>query len=127
MADMGCDPTAFAMRDGEMIYADNIPEILAQFVAASEQVQRLAGSVDAFLAADCSLDCSACERHLARALGFQRIPRGKWWPPEEVQSIASAAHWPDPATIPPDELLAYWSARRFFELCVRNHLGIELS
>jgi len=123
---MGCDPTAFAMRGDTFVYADHIPEVLAQFVAASEDVKRLAGAVDPELE-KCGLDISNSEGYLARAVGFAKIPRGQSWFPEDVQRMAQTARWPDPAAIPPDLLWAYWSARRFFELCAANDLGIQLS
>ena len=117
---MGFDADAF-VPDGRCVTTD--PALSAAFAAASEWVSRHTGGVDGLLAIG-SLDCRAAIGFMERALGRAAGPSAGIWPPEAVRSMAEAAHWPEPESVPPDERWAYWSARRFVETCVEQGLGI---
>jgi hypothetical protein len=84
---------------------------------------KLPGGVDGFLDLG-SLDCGDCISFLEKALGREGGPGAGIWPPEEVRAMSKAADWPEPASIPSDVLWAYWSARKFLEVCVEHGLGI---
>lgn len=113
--------SASALHWGEKA-RDPDPEILLEFRNASEEVIRLAGSVDDGLSSG-DLVCSPSDGYLRAAIG--EYPRGGGIIlPEEVQSLGATAKWEIP---PPEEaeyLWAYWSALKFFELCLKHHLGI---
>lgn len=98
------------------------PELLLEFHNASDEVIRLAGSVDQGLEGG-SLWCSPSVRHLMVAVGD--FPRGAGiFLPEEVQERGTVAKWNPPKTDEASSLSSYWSAFKFFELCFRHKLGI---
>jgi hypothetical protein len=120
---MGWDADAMIWEEKRHESVRNDPNLASIFAAAAEEVRTLAGGVDGFLHFG-SLDCSDCEWFLEQATG-----RDAWsgiWLPEEVRNIAASAEWPDPVTIEPGSLWAYWSARRFLDLCAEYGLAIWL-
>jgi hypothetical protein len=120
---MGFDVDAFA-PDHRCVSRD--PTLSAAFAAASEWVSGATGGVDGFLSLG-SLDCGQAIDYLSRGLGRVCDPAAGIWPPDDVQAMAAAAQWPAPESVPPDEMWAYWSARRFLDVCVEQGLGIWFS
>lgn len=120
---MGFDADAF-VPDGRCVTRD--PDLSAAFAEAAEYVRRVAGGRDGFLHLG-SLDCPDAIGYLVQALGRQGGSEAGIWLPEEVQAMWDAAQWPDPASVPPELLWAYWSARKFMEVCVEQGLGIGFS
>jgi hypothetical protein len=96
------------------------------FAAASEWVSQVTGSVDGYLTLG-SLDCPQAISYLSRGLGRACGPEAGIWLPEAVQTMAANAQWPAHDSVPPDERWAYWSARKFVEVCVEQGLGIWFS
>ena len=117
---MGYDVDAFAF-EGRSNTRD--PELTAAFAAASALVQRLGHGVDGFLSFG-SLDCSASVSFLEQALGRRCGTGTDPILPDELKTLSASARWPEPATIPEDQLWAYWSARTFLDVCVEQGLGI---
>jgi len=117
---MGFDADAF-VSDGRCVTTD--PGLLTAFTEAADIVGQLAGGRDGFLHMG-SLDCSEAIAFMEQALGRRGGPGAGIWSPEEVRLLWDAAKWPDPASVPADLLWAYWSARKFVEVCVEQGLGI---
>ena len=117
------DADAF-VPDGRCVTTD--PVLSAAFGRASEAARELGGGVDGFLDIG-SLDCGQCIDFMERALGRTGGPAAGIWSTEEVRAMWEGADWPDPGAVPPDELWAYWSARKFVETCVEHGLGIWFS
>ena len=99
----------------------------AAFADAEDWLLRNAGGCDGFISLG-SLDCSLSITYLEQAIGRKFEPsKGDIWPPEEVRALSNAAVWPDPATVRDDQRWAYWSARKFLEICVEHGLGLWTS
>jgi hypothetical protein len=117
---MGFDADAFA-PDGRCPTTD--PVLSAAFTVAANKAVELAGGRDGFLHMG-SLDCGDAIGFMEQALGRQGGPDAGIWSPEEVRQMWDAAQWPDPASLSREPLRAYWSARKFVEVCVQQGLGI---
>src|SRR4051812_45045333 len=117
---MGYDVDAFAF-DGRDKLSD--PTLSAAFAEAAEAARRLGHGVDGFLDIG-SLDCGDSIHFLEEALGRRCGTGTEPVPAEELRAVSETTRWPDPATVPPDRLWAYWSARKFLEVCVEHGLGI---
>lgn len=117
---MGYDVDAF---DFEGRSKSRDPELSAAFAAASVLVQSLGHGVDGFLSIG-SLDCSASVSFLEEALGRKCGTGTGPILPDELKALSASARWPEPATVPEDRLWAYWSARKFLDVCVEQGLGI---
>jgi hypothetical protein len=113
--------SADALKNGEYLDPVRDGAILQAFAAAMREVQEAAGSADAFLE-DGGLHLSACKRELARATG-ERLD-GERWSGEQAAAVCTRARWE--VTIATD-LVGYWSARRFLEVCREQGLGVELN
>ena len=119
---LGFDVDAFYADAGSEISTK--ATIKAAFAEAAEWVKKQAGGRDGFLSKG-SLDCSHSIAFLQSAIGRKFEPsKGHIWSADEVRRLAETAQWADPATVPDDELWAYWSARKFLEVCVQHGLGI---
>jgi hypothetical protein len=120
--DMGIDVVAY--------YPDSVStkeEIDAAFAEAEAWLLKNAGGCDGFIRLG-SLDCSQSIGFLERAIRRTFEPsKGEIWAAKEVRQLSESANWPDLATVPDDERWAYWSARKFLEICVEHHLGIWTS
>lgn len=98
------------------------PDIDKLFRNADAFVKRKAEFADAGLRIG-YLDCSECAHMLERATG-----KGAWgdgWSVEQVQQINKEANW-DFKFIKEDSW-AYWSAKKFLEVCAKANLSIEFS
>ena len=117
--------SADAIRWGDewrYLKPDLDPELFLEFTNAAEEVNRLAGSVDAGLY-DGGLVCSTSVGFLMQAVG--EFPRGGGVIlPEEVQERGAVANWSLPGPNESHSLWGYWAAFKFFELCIRHNLGI---
>lgn len=95
----------------------------AAFKNASDHVIKHAGTVDALL--DCgSLDCSNCARMLQEATGKSCWDE-KGWDETKVKILNKTAQWN--FKIYPEDAWAYWSARKFLEVCSELNLSIRFS
>ena len=117
---MGFDADAF-VPDGRCVTTD--PVLSVAFAEAADKVGQLTGGRDGFLHMG-SLDCGHAIGFMEQALGYRCGPDAGIWSPEDVRRMWDAAQWPDPASVPADLLWAYWSARKFVEVCVDQSLGI---
>lgn len=122
---MGFDVDAYHLDEGS---ATSRPHaIRAAFGEAERWLIENAGGCDAFISLG-SLDCSQSIQYLERAIGRTFEPSvGDIWSSEEVRRLSEAAVWPDAGSVPADERWAFWSARKFLEVCVRHGLGIRTS
>lgn len=121
---MGYDPMAYRVINRRQVFAYQISYLKKRFGEAAAEVRKLAGMVDAGFEPLAWLDCTASVIHLVRGLGFRKPQYGTRWSSREVQRLSRRAKWKNPAKIPVDELVYYWSARKFFEVCVKYRLGI---
>jgi len=95
----------------------------AAFEQASAKVKELAGDVEWMLATG-GLDVSTCGDLLYKATGFSAWDE-KGWSPRKVKKADDYAIWDFEA--PKDDLVSYWSARKFLEVCAELGLGIRFS
>ncbi len=116
---MGFDIDVWSPRGGD---ATTDPAVLNAFAEADRQARTIAGGVDGFLHMGC-LDCGDCQRYLFDALGRDGRP-GEIWPPEELLALSQTARWSDPESVPDDLRWAYWSARKFLDVCIGHDLGV---
>lgn len=93
------------------------------FEQASAEVEVLTGDVDWMLATG-GLDVSTCGELLYKATGFSAWDE-KGWSPRKVKRANHAAIWD--FEVPKDDLVPYWSARKFLEVCAELGLGIRFS
>ncbi len=121
---MGFDVDAYYPHEGSAVSTKAVIE--AAFAEAADWVERHGGGRDGFLSLG-SLDCGQSHEFLSRAIGRRIDPSIGIWLADEVRQLAAAAVWPDPDSIPADERWAYWSARKFLEVCVQHGLGIWTS
>lgn len=121
---LGFDVDAYYGDEGSEVSTKAAIE--AAFAEAADWAQRHGGGCDGFLSLG-SLDCVQSQELLSRAIGRTIAPSIGIWPADEVRQLAAAAVWPDPNSIPADERWAYWSARKFLEVCVQHGLGIWTS
>jgi hypothetical protein len=117
---MGFDACTF-VPDGRLVTED--PVLSAAFAETADYVGKVAGGRDGFLDMG-SLDCPDAIGFMERALGRRGGPEAGIWLPDELRAMCDAAQWPDPDSVPPDLRWAYWSARKFVEVCVEQGLGI---
>jgi hypothetical protein len=120
---MAYDADAFVPDGG---YASQDPVLSAAFEEAEAYVRKVGGGVDGFLHMG-SLDCHDAIGFMERAFGRCGGPGAGIWLPDDVRAMAEDADWPDPQCVPPDVLWAYWSARKFVDVCVEHGLGIWFS
>jgi hypothetical protein len=120
---MGFDLDAY-VPDGRSMEDDS--PLGRAFKTASDYVRETAGRVDGFLAIG-SLDCGSSIQFVEDGLGRRCHPSEGIWTPEEVAHLANHAKWPDPDTVPEDLRWAYWSARKFVDVCVEQRHGIWFS
>lgn len=121
---MGYDVDAYYPDEGGAVSTKATIE--AAFAVAADWAERHGGGCDGFLSLG-SLDCSRSREFLAHAIGRTIDPSIGIWLAEEVRRLAAAAVWPDTDSLPPEERWAYWSARKFLDVCVRHGLGIWTS
>ncbi len=93
------------------------------FEQASADVAAMAGDVDWMLATG-GLDVSTCADLLHNATGFSAWDE-KGWSPRKVRKATNSANWD--FEVPEDDLVSYWSARKFLEVCAELGLGIKFS
>ena len=96
----------------------------AAFEQAYEELAKLGQGADGFLKLG-SLDCGLSRHFVRQALGSLPEP-GDLWPPDEVAGRAAKAQWPSPEQVPPDQMWAYVSAKKFVEVCVSCKLGMAM-
>ena len=99
------------------------PEPRRLFRNAHLYVKRKAGSVDGYLEYG-SLDCSDCRRMLEEATGESCYDENGW-SKEKVRDLQKSANWN--FEYDPEDAWAYWSARKFLEVCAKLNLSIEFS
>lgn len=97
--------------------------VAAAFEAAEGEARVLGGGVDLFLHMG-SLDCGLSKHYFEEAVGRRFDDTTQILPAAEFRKLAEKARWPDPADVPPGDLWGYWSARKFFDVCVAHGLGI---
>ena len=90
------------------------------FKQASKEVKQKAGLVDGRLMFG-GLDCSTCRRMLQQATD-QNCTEGVEWSAKQVKQISAAAKWD--FTFNAEDAWAYWSARKFLEVCAELGTGI---
>lgn len=98
--------------------------VAVAFQAAEEEARTLGGGVDIFLSLG-SLNCGQAKQFFEEAVGRHFDDTTQILPAADFRRLAEQSRWPDPADVPLDELWAYWSARKFFEVCVAHGLGIS--
>jgi hypothetical protein len=122
---LGFDADAYYPDEGSAVSTKAAIE--AAFAEAERWLTQKAGGCDGFISLG-SLDCLQSIRYLEQAIGREFKPsEGEIWPAAEVSQLSEVATWSDPATVPEDERWAYWSARKFLEVCVEHGLGIWTS
>lgn len=92
------------------------------FKEAFEFVKSEAGQVDGFLDMG-GLDCSACAKMLEQATG--RSCFGDGWKSDEIQQIYEMSNWD--FHFDKEKAWAYWSARKFLELCAKFKLAVTFN
>ena len=119
---MGFDVDAYYPDAGSEISSKETIE--AAFAKAETWLLENVGGCDGFISLG-SLDSGPSIAFLERAIGRKFKPSDpEIWPADEVRQLAKNAHWPGPESVPTDERWAYWSARKFLEVCVQHGLGI---
>jgi hypothetical protein len=99
------------------------PDLRAAFAAATEEVLEKAGGVDGMLERG-GLDCSDCGQMLERATG-QSVYTYTDWSVAKVRRLNKKANWDfEPES---GEEWAYWSARKFLEVCAEHGLSVNFS
>lgn len=98
----------------------------SQFEEAAKFVIEKTGSVDGYLRLG-ALDVSTCGHMLQEATGencWSETP----WSPEFVKKMYREADWDFKIDAKDtDEKAAYWSARKFLEVCAKHDLSIRFS
>lgn len=94
----------------------------SEFTKAWEFIVDKTGSCDGGFVSG-YLDTSTCGKMLNRATG--KGVYGDDWSKEEVKQLYETANWN--FSYSEDEEWAYWSARKFLEVCANNDLSIEFS
>jgi hypothetical protein len=92
------------------------------FNNADKFVKSKTGTVDWYLHM-AGLDCSSCAEMLQKATG--RDCWGEDWKSEKIEKINESANWDFEYST--DEAWAYWSAKKFLELCAKFKLSVEFS
>lgn len=93
------------------------------FRKASKEVADKAGCVDGLLCR-AALDCRTCAEMLEQATG-EGMWRDEDATAEEVKCWSKEANWD--FEYDENDAWAYWSARRFLELCAEHGLAINFS
>lgn len=93
------------------------------FERSSAEVEALTGSADCLLATG-ALDVSTCADLLKRATGDNPWDE-KGWKPRKVKQANEYANWE--FEVHEDDIVAYWSARKFLEICAELGLGVRFS
>lgn len=93
------------------------------FLLAVDEVKTLTGAVDGSLIRG-GLDCSDCCKMLEEATGASCYDE-VGWSPERVKQLNESADWRIP--FGKDDAWAYWSARKFLEVCAELKLSIKFS
>lgn len=93
------------------------------FINAHGYVKRKTGGVDGFLSIG-SLDVDDCALMLEKATGKSCWDE-KGWSKKEVKEIYKKADWDFEYKI--NEAWAYWSAKKFLEVCAKSNLSIRFS
>jgi hypothetical protein len=102
--------------------SDDAEIVAAAFRRAAAEAVKLGHGVDGFLHFG-SLDCGTAREFLRTVLGD--LPEyGEIW---SYEHLARNATWPDADQIPADDLWAYWSARKFHEVCLECRLTLSVS
>lgn len=119
---MGWDAHSSAKKDWAVNKLKD-PDINRLFKNAEAYVIRKSGRVDWYLRMG-GLDCSACADMIEKATG--RSPYVKnGWGKDLVKAINKTANWD--FKYEPDEAWAYWSAKKFLEICAKANLSISFS
>ncbi len=92
------------------------------FKEAFDFVKLEAGQVDGYLDM-AGLDCSACAKMLEKATG--RDCWGNDWKSNEIQSILEKSNFY--FEFSKEDAWAYWSAKKFIELCAKFKLTVTFS
>lgn len=108
--------------DGIRPFVFRNPKVAKAFARALDEVRECAGSADGFLMIG-GLDCSACGKMLESATGLSMYPKTPW-SADLVKAISKTANWK--FWYDPEDAWAYWSARRFLEICGEFYLGISM-
>ncbi len=116
-----CHPT----RQGKLlIYDDNPhrihdPILHAAFRQAAQEARRLGGGMDVLLEVG-ALHLRECAELLGQATGLDPYDL-QGWSPDQVQRVNWNFHFRNSRRV------AYWSARKFLEICAEHHLGVKVS
>lgn len=114
---MGWDAFAMGPKGGKI--TDR--KIKRDFTSAGEWVKKRTGTRDFALTGKlCGLDVSTCGEMLQRACGIHHYSENPWHPKEmkfnwEFEPDDDEHWW------------AYWSARKFIEVCQKHNLTIKFS
>jgi len=118
---MGYDIDAYYPDSGSQISSKDT--INAAFLEAEKWLIQNECSYDGLISLG-GLDCGMSKKYLQQAVGRTIDPSIGILSAEEIRKLADAANWPEPESVPPDELWGYWSARKFLEVCVEHGLGL---
>ena len=131
---MGWD--AYATKNDEIVNinwnlynSDKRPELTdpvlkVTFEKAAQTVRELAEDKYDWMLSFGGLACSDCARMLEKATGIDTHPiDDSLLSSEQVKNLHKKANW-EFAAIP---LWAYWSARKFLEVCAKHNLGMQFS
>ena len=110
----------FSPIDGHFKFRDE--ELAKKFKYASREVKKMTGYVDACLDGG-ALITSISGIMLSKASKISAINID--WSVDQVQKIDAVIDWDFDYLL--ENIWAYWSARKFFEVCVSNNLGISFS
>lgn len=119
---MGWDAHSSVIMD-EVIHQISDETYRKLFTKAAAEVRKITGSVDGFLSLG-SLDCSDCCRMLEAATG-ESCYSDSGWDIKKVKQLAANSDWGIPYS--EDQAWAYWSARKFLEVCAEGNLSITFS
>jgi phage FluMu protein Com len=92
------------------------------FSKADEFVKKKAGSVDCYLFM-AGLDCSACAKMLEEATGKSCYDDD--WEAKNIEKIYLKSNWN--FEYKQEDTWAYWSAKKFLELCSKFKLTVTFS
>jgi len=96
--------------------------IRESFKKAYVEVKKIAGAVDGFLDFG-DLDCSTCRDMLTKATGINGYEDG--FTSDQVVELNKNANWN--FKFPEEDAWAYWSARKWLEVCAELKLSIYFS
>ncbi|HNG68581.1 MAG TPA: hypothetical protein PLP63_06535 [Saprospiraceae bacterium] len=99
------------------------PQLRNQFYNAINEIQQKAGTADGSLIHG-GLDCSNCADMIEKAT-LRSCYDSNGWSAEEVKKINESADWNFEYN--QEDAWAYWSAKKFLELCAKNNLSIKFS